>query len=340
MSDNGMQDFSDSPQQGEWGEDSNGNTADVGNAALNVLDHQKLINSPGSMAMSMVMGQSTYRGAFNNMKADLTGSNLPEGQRGSLRDRAGTLGNKLKVDWGAVNDKTGQLASDKNRVKGDYEKFLSKAKGTVGIDPLKWLVGTLVDFLVQTFQPLEDILGVVTGNEARMNVSANMWQEVGNAMPPIADHMLTVVEGELAQWEGEAGSAARARVMELGLMMDVMGHLAGGMEFVLHMMAGLAKALRTFVQKLITDGVVWVIKTIAPQIAASIATLGAAAPVCIAMTVAKIAGLVLDAIQMVQGAMQMFQDFGALLNLVQDVFSILQPFVAELVQVPKPSLPI
>ena len=321
MSDHGMQDFDDSPRQGDFGYDSNGNVADPGNAALNVLDHQSLVKAPS--AFSLIKDRKTYTGALSDMRSDLKSGGLS------------TLGTNLKVDWAAVNDKTGALAAQQGRQKGDYEDFLSKTKGAVGLDPLKWLVGSLVDFLIQTFQPLEDLLGMVTGNEARMNVSANMWQEVGGAMPPIADHMLTVVEGELAEWQGEAGSAARARVMELSLMVDAMGYLAGGMQGVLQMMAGIAKALRNFVQKLITDGVVWVIKTIAPQIAASIATLGAAAPVCIAMTVAKIAGLVLDAIQMVQAAMQMFQDLGALLNLIQDVFTIFKPFVAELVSVPR-----
>jgi hypothetical protein len=326
MSDHGMQDFSDSPRQGEFGYDSNGNVADPGNAALNVLDHQSLVKAPS--AYSLFKDRHTYKDAFSQVRSDLSGE-------APLSSKLTGIGGKLKVDWAAVNDKTGALATQTDRKKGDYEDFLSKTKGAVGLDPLKWLAGTLVDFLIQTFQPLEDLLGLVTGNEARMNVSANMWQEVGGAMPPIADHMLAVVEGELAEWEGEAGSAARARVMELSLMVDAMGYLAGGMQGVLQMMAGLAKAIRKFVEKKITDGVVWVIQTIAPQIAASIATLGAAAPVCIAMTVAKIAGLVLDAIQMVQAAIQMFQGLGELLNLIQDIFTIFKPFVAELVSIPR-----
>ena len=321
MSDHGMQDFSDSPNQGGFGEDSNGNMADVGNGALNTLDHQSLIKAPS--AMSLFKDRGTYTQGLSDMRSDVRNGGFS------------TLGANLKLDWNNINDRTVMTSTRLDSERGKYENFLQKSKGAVGIDPLKWLVGTLVDFLVQTFQPLEDILGVVTGNEARMNVSANMWQEVGNAMPPIADHMNTVVDGELADWEGDAGSAARARVMELGLMVDAMGYLAFGMQGVLQMFAGIAKALRQFVQKLITDGVVWVIQRIAPMLAASIATLGAAAPVAIAMTVAKIAGLILDAIQMIQGAIQVFQGLGELLNLIQEIFTIFKPFVAELVNVPK-----
>lgn len=153
-------------------------------------------------------------------------------------------------------------------------------------------------------------------------------------MPPIAEHMNSATIEDLAEWVGEAGEAARARIMELGLMVEGVGYLAMGMDQVLKMMAGIARVTRQFVQKLITDGVVWVIKRFAPQIAASIATFGAAAPVCIAMTVAKVAGLVLDAIQFVNGAIQFFQTLGRLLGYFQELFGIFKPFLEDLVNVP------
>ncbi|KPC68090.1 hypothetical protein ADL26_20535, partial [Thermoactinomyces vulgaris] len=104
------------------------------------------------------------------------------------------------------------------------------------------------------------------------------------------------------------------------LMVEAMGYLAGGMQMVLQMMAGLAKALRTYVQGKIADGVAWILKTIFPQIVGSVMTLGAAVPVAIAMTVAKIAGLVLDAIQAINAAVQFVQNLGQTLDLVWDIF--------------------
>lgn len=319
MSDeHGMTDFSDATQQGGFGEDSNGDVANFGNGALNTLDHQRVLPTPASMAMSAFKHRDTFKEGFGNLRSDMSGAG------GDLR----------RMDWGAIDGKLSNIQTEMADSNGKYNKFLEKGRGVVGLDPLKWLVGTLVDFLVQTFQPLEDLLGVVTGNEARMMVSANMWQDVANAMPPIAEHMNSATTEELAEWVGQAGDTARARIMELGLMVNGLGYLAMGMDQVLQMMAGIARATRKFVQKLITEGVVWIIKTIAPQIAASIATFGAAAPVCIAMTVAKIAGLVLDAIQFINGAIQMFQTLGRLLGYFQEVFGIFKPFLENLVNVP------
>jgi hypothetical protein len=314
MSDHGMNDFSDSPHQGEFGYDSNGDIANPGNAALNVLDHQRILNSPIKMATSAYKDRDTFKQGGADLKGEFDGVDMK--------------------DWNAVKGRLGNIKTELGKPDGKYKDLMSKSRGTLGIDPLKWLAGTLVDFLIQCFQPLEDVLGVVTGNEARMNVSANMWQEVANAMPPIAEHMNSATTAELAEWEGQDGSTARARIMEMGLMVDGLGYLAMGMNTLLTMMAGVAQALRKFVESLIADGVVWVIKTIAPQIAASIATFGALAPVCIAMTVAKIAGLLFDAYNMIQGAIQFFQSCGEFLSYIQEVFSIMQPFFARMINVP------
>lgn len=311
MSDHGMNDFSESPNQGSFGVDSNGEVADVGNAALNVLDHQSLVSSPLKMATS----------AFKNRDELSSGVSM---FRDDLRS----------IDWNGADGKVDAFKNKMGDANGKYDEFLHSTRKVVGIDPLKWLVGTLVDFLVQAFQPLEDVLGVVTGNEARMNVSSNMWQEVANAMPPIAEYMNSATTSELASWVGEDGETARTRIMEMGLLVDGLGYLAMGMQTILQMLAGVAAALRKFVQGLITDGVVWVIETIAPQLAASIATFGAAAPVCLAMTVAKIAGLVLDAIQMVNGAIQFFQNLNELFNLAQEVFAIFQPYLSRMIDIP------
>ncbi|MFC3493320.1 hypothetical protein [Glycomyces rhizosphaerae] len=161
------------------------------------------------------------------------------------------------------------------------------------------------------------------------------WNGVGNSMPPIADCMNSTVEGELASRLGDDGDVARTRVMELGLMMDAMGFLALGMQQVLNMMAGVARSLREQVEKLIAKGVSWIIKTIVPQVVASTATFGAMIPLCIAMTVAQIAGLVLGAIQAINAAVQFVQNLGETPDLVRDIFNVFLPFLEKMINVPK-----
>jgi hypothetical protein len=311
MSDHGMNDFSDAPQQGDWGHDSNGDVANVTSGALQALDHQYIVPPVGGLVRSLHKNRDLFK---------------TEGRK--------TFDDLKSVDWGSSTNKFETLRTTISTGDSQRQEFLTQSRRAVGIDPLKWLVGTVIDFLVQTFQPLEDILGLVSGNEARMRVSANMWQEVGNSMPPISEYMNTTVSGELASWDGDDGQVARTRIMEAGLLVDGMGYLAYGMNAILGIMASVAEGIRKLIQSLITSGVVYLIERVAPMMAASIATFGATAPVAVAMAVAKIAGLVYEAYQAIQAAMQIFQTMSEAMGLVQEIFTIFQPYLEKMIPVP------
>lgn len=315
MSDHGMNDFSDSPgHEDTW-------SADPGGGALSTIDQM----GPGRGLYGM------YKN-YNKNKDTLT-----EGRDAIARDldTAGLKRDLQALDWDGVKGKLGDF---KGKVAADqvaYTEYSRAAAKTLGYDPIQWLAGTIVSFVVETFQPLEDLIGLVTGNETRMQESGQMWQEVGNSMPPIAEYMNTTVDGELADWQGSDGEVARTRVMELGLMMDAMGYLAYGMQIVLNMMAGVARFLREKVEKLIAKGVTWVIEKIIPMITGSAITFGALVPFCIAMTLGQVAMLVLDAVQTIQAAIQFVQGLGQTLDLVADLFNVFLPFLEQMISVPK-----
>lgn len=315
MSDHGMNDFSNSPgHQDTW-------SADPGQGLLSTMDQ----HGPGSSGAGINSPFKMATKAYKN--------------RDGLKDGANLLRSDLQsINWNGVGSSLDQFKGKLSANRDQYTQFASSAGKVVGIDPIAWLSGTLVSFLIETFQPLEDLLGLVTGNETRMQESGTMWQEVANSMPPIADHMNSSAAEALAEWIGEAADTARARIMELGLLVNAMGYLAMGMQMVLNMMAAVARFLREKVEKLIAKGVAWIIKTIFPQVAASAMTFGAMVPVCIAMTVAQIAMLVLDAVQAIQAAIQFVQNLGETLDLVRDLFNVFLPFLQRMIDVPKPQV--
>jgi hypothetical protein len=53
------------------------------------------------------------------------------------------------------------------------------------------------------------------------------------------------------------------------------------------------------------------------------------------MTIAQIAGLVLDAIQAINAAVQFVQNLGQTLDLVWDIFNVFLPFLEKMINVPK-----
>jgi hypothetical protein len=310
-----MNDFSDSPgHQDTW-------SADPGGGLLSTIDQQGLGRSPLGMAYKAYQNREGLSEGYNAVKRDL--------------DTQGLRRDLQAFDWDGAKGKLGDFKTKVMADEANYVKYARAGTKTLGIDPIQWLAGTIVSFLIETFQPLEDLIGLVTGNETRMQESALMWREVGNSMPPIADYMNTTVDGELAGWQGEDGEVARTRVIELGLMVDAMGYLAFGMQAVLNMMAGVARTLRELVEKLISKGVAWVIERIIPMIIGSAITFGSLVPLCVAMTIAQVMSLVLNAIQAINAAIQFVQSLGQTLDMVWDIFNVFVPFIERMINVPK-----
>ncbi|MFC4337122.1 hypothetical protein [Salininema proteolyticum] len=364
--DSQMIDFQNSenlPQQGGFGEDWQGDNVHADDGALYVLDQQGFTpNRPGGFVNSALMN---YTKGFVNDKFD-AGSLIKGDENGWLRNKAGDSVNNyfqkgeefynasnqlrdqarsgrytadFKLDWDGIKNTYGKIKTDvidaDQQSNGALKKWGLK---NLGFDPLQFLVGTLVDFLISTFQPLEDVLGVVTGNESRMKTSAEMWKQAGDAMDPIADHIQSIVDAELSDWDGQAAENARARVLEMSLLVSGMGYLTAVLNGILSMAATVAKAIRGYVEDLIAQGVSWVIKSILPSVASAIATFGATTPAIVAMVVVKIAALVFDAIQAVQEAIRIFQKFMDLIQMVQELMQIFGPYIAEMINIPDMSL--
>jgi hypothetical protein len=100
-------------------------------------------------------------------------------------------------------------------------------------------------------------------------------------------------------------------------------------------MAGVARTLRELVEKLISKGVAWVIERIIPMIIGSAITFGSLVPLCVAMTIAQVMSLVLNAIQAINAAIQFVQSLGQTLDMVWDIFNVFVPFIERMINVPK-----
>lgn len=104
-----------------------------------------------------------------------------------------------------------------------------------------------------------------------------------------------------------------------------MGYAAVGMKHLMLQSAELAKAAYKKVKELLADGVEWVLTRIAPYIASSFATLGAAVPVAVADTVRKIVTLVIDAYNWIKQAIQIFTTAVQSMQIFQQIVTKVQP---------------
>lgn len=164
----------------------------------------------------------------------------------------------------------GELASI-----GGQVASLGSTYSAVVSDPLNWLISQGVGFLIDFVQPLEDLLGMVTGNPERMQGEMDKWQRVGDALVPLSEEIRAAANQGLATWEGRAGDAAKNRLNDFA---DGVAATANDVKHVL-MIMNIAKMLmeiaKAFLEMLIATFVQWLIMIWIPALAAAVPTAGA-----------------------------------------------------------------
>jgi hypothetical protein len=242
------------------------------------------------------------------------------------------------TDWEGMFDLAGAFGDAVTDI-GDQVQAITDFATVLADNPLGWLSGTVVDFLLGVFAPLDELIKLVSGNDGLITNSSEMWGAVADGCPQVATFFSETAASALQGWDGEAADKARMRVTEVGFGLAIMGLLAGGMKHLLGKAAELATAAYEKVKGCIADGVEWVLTRIAAYLAASWATLGAAVPVAVAHTVHKVATLLIDACDWIRRAVEVFTSMVEAAQLVNEAVTNLQPVLDVLQQAAPPQAP-
>ena len=233
------------------------------------------------------------------------------------------------TDWDGLFDAGTTLISEANEIADQVGSFM---EGAVEIltDPKGWLAGTIVDFLLELFDPLDDLLQLLTGNESIMNNSAEMWESAAEGCPQVGDYVMESGHAAIEGWSGDASAAARTRISEVGYALHIMGYGAIAMKHIMTQAAELAKAAYKQVKKLLADGVEWVLTRIATYLVGAWASLGAAVPIAIAETVRKVVSLLMRAFEFVRKAISIFTKMVEGCNALKAVVDKVMPVLKKL----------
>lgn len=273
-------------------------------------------------------GNILYNGRSNS---NTTGMNMLQSMAAPVNLGVNTANNIRNIDsltdWDGyttlVTGLAGDVAAVGNMV-AEYDAFVEKITDPK-FDPVQWLAGTLIDFLIQAFQPLEDLVGLVTGNESRMRTAGTMWNQVSEGAIQVGDYIQQVGTDSLSDWVGHDGDSARTRVEELAESVRGMGFFAVALEALLNQMADVAKLLRQDVVDLIAKGVSWMLTRLLPQAAAAVATFGAWTAGMVAQGIAKVAQLVMNALNSIRKVMGIAGDAANTVNTILQGIQKIKP---------------
>jgi hypothetical protein len=179
---------------------------------------------------------------------------------------------------------------------GDWSELFNIAGsiGDLGVnvlvyaaDPLNFLISAGLTFLIDVVQPLEDLLGLVTGNPERMEGEIAKWERVGNALEPLAEEIRQAAQEGLIGWQGVAADAARARLDEFAQGVAGIGNDVKQLVMILNMAKLLMEIAQGFVIGLIATFVEWLVFTWTAALAAAAPTMGASTAAAGAATTAQ-----------------------------------------------------
>lgn len=113
-----------------------------------------------------------------------------------------------------------------------------------------------LDFLVSYFQPLQDAIGVFTGNSERIADSGRMWSETAKALAAVGEEVGSIMLGQLdPAWEGEACAGAGKRLGEFQDVLQVCSDLSTGIATLMNLTADFADRLYNRARQMMIDTV-------------------------------------------------------------------------------------
>lgn len=162
----------------------------------------------------------------------------------------------------------------------DFSDFAGASAGLAGqavgavMDPLGWLIGNGLDFLLYAVQPLHDLLGMVTGNPTRFAEAVERWTEIRQALEALAQDVDAVPKKWDGEWEDNAQQAAEQRVAELAYAIRGIGTNIVSVQNILQGAAALAQILEEVVKAILSELIKQLIILWIPALAAAGPTFG------------------------------------------------------------------
>lgn len=179
----------------------------------------------------------------------------------------------------------------------DTTSFIQSSASTItdiATDPLGWLVGQGLNFLISAVQPIQDAIHFVSGDGPALGVAADNFSAIATGLDQLAKNFAEVADTSLAEWKGDAGDAARRSLGEFAHGIGGVSAKSGDLAQMLQLSSMLMSFIEDLIKAILTELVTWLIMIWIPALAAavpscgaSVATAGTASEVKLGTTTAK-----------------------------------------------------
>lgn len=160
----------------------------------------------------------------------------------------------------------------------DTTSFIQSSASTItdiATDPLGWLVGQGLNFLISAVQPIQDAIHFVSGDGPALGVAADNFSAIATGLDQLAKNFAEVADTSLADWKGDAGDAARRSLGEFAHGIGGVSAKSGDLAQMLQLSSMLMSFIEDLIKAILTELVTWLIMIWIPALAAAVPTCGA-----------------------------------------------------------------
>jgi len=170
-----------------------------------------------------------------------------------------------------------------------------------------------IGILVSTFQPLQELLKVFTGDSSSLRTAASAWAELNTSELALAETVLASAE-PLSGWVGDAADACRTWVQDLRDVIELMAGEAALIAQYLSTGAVTMDSVRGYVNTVISITIDFAIATMATAAATSVVSFGTSIGIAIGVVAIQVGFAVADLMSTANQLESYQQQIGAALD--------------------------
>lgn len=183
----------------------------------------------------------------------------------------------LPVVGGAVSAGLAMSDGDWRGATVSATSFVMSCKDTatgLATDPLGWLIGQGLNFLITVVQPLQDLIHMVSGDGPALANAASNFSAIAKGLGDYGEKFVQDVGESLKDWAGAAKDAAQQRMERFATGIGGTAGQAGDIAQLLQISSMVMTVIEEFIKALLTEFVEWLILIWIPALAAAAPTFG------------------------------------------------------------------
>ncbi|MFJ6670596.1 hypothetical protein ACIQMJ_05750 [Actinosynnema sp. NPDC091369] len=228
------------------------------------------------------------------VKTEAGGVEITVGEKDTsqkMAEAAPFYGNYLKIKEAA--GKAGENGGSEvtNLVSEGSALIGSLGTSALGIatDPIGWLVGQGLNFLISVVQPLEDAIHFVSGDGPALAQAAENFNAIGQGVAKLREQFDTDLANSVTSWGGPASEAAGTKLGEFANGIDGVAGQAGELAQMLQTSSMIMTIVEDFIKAILTELITWLVMIWVPALAAAVPSFGASTAAAGAATGVRVA---------------------------------------------------